>query len=69
MNVKITEDNQLSTQKVAMFKETRKLIEKNRVSQLVSFTWRWSVQTEKVNMLWYSESDLDEFTRCVYKWK
>ena len=66
MNVKITEDNQLSTQKVAMFKETRKLIEKNRVSLLVSFTWRWSVQTKKVNMLWYSESDLDEFKKmCV----
>ena len=69
MNVKITEDNQLSTQKVAMFKETRKLIEKNRVSLLVSFTWRWSVQTKKVNMLWYSESDLNEFKRCVCKWK
>ena len=69
MNVKITEDNQLSTQKVAMFKETRKLIEKNRVSLLVSFTWRWSAQTKKVNMLWYSESDLNEFKRCVCKWK
>ena len=69
MNVKITEDNQLSTQKVAMFKETRTLIEKNRVSLLVSFTWRWSVQTKKVNMLWYSESDLNEFKRCVCKWK
>ena len=57
------------TRRLQFSRKARKLIENNRTSQLVSFIRRWSVQTEKVNLLWYSGSDLDEFKRFVCKWK
>ena len=38
--------------RIIMNRWTRKLIEENRVSQLVSFTWRSSVHSEKVCWSW-----------------
>ena len=60
MHVEVPEDWKFTSLEIAVLKEVRKFCQKQRVSELLSFAWRWTVQTDKMHMIGSSECDFDQ---------
>ena len=48
MNIEISDDEEVAFHGVALFKEVGEFLEEKRVSKLVLFVGRWTMQTEEL---------------------